>query len=147
MVVDVILAVTVIAAAAGAVPEFQRRIGDIRSAADRTAVVICFLGLRLDTRGTEGDRAVCGLRLPGTPVPEKREQIPDILSREDQIIRQRYKREKIVREEKIGVTHIKDFDQDQYQVNNTHDPRLYRNDKQDHEPAVGIRGRKGQQKT
>ena len=137
VIVDVILTITVVAAATGAIPELQLRIGHIGAAADGAFVgKILFFGSGA-LGGTELDRlcsffGVLGLfdntHLPG-------QQIPDILACKQQEIQKAYQREQIVGEDREIVD---DRNGDERQIQKANQPSLYRNNKENQKLRVRI---------
>ena len=97
VIADMILAVAVITLAAGAVTEFQLRVGGVGSAADGAFVgVVCFgfgVGGLIGTGGREGDDFAPGGGLSGGPSgvgpPAQRKNIDHIFSEEQEIVAQR----------------------------------------------------------
>ena len=150
MVADMLLAVAMIAAAPGAVAEFQVRVGYIRFAADRAPVGIGSLGLGnggfIGTGGREGDdlglrglSGSLGFALPEKPTgigtPGDRDHIHNILAEEQEVVCQSNDREKIVGE---GIKEEADKNDDQ--IKQREDPGFYRYDKEQQEACMGIHG-------
>ena len=109
MIVDMVFAVAMVTLTAAAVPEFQIRIGNIRSAAYCTAVGVGILGLChggfVGPGAGEGDgfcsiwRFAVFLGQPlGVGSPCNREEIYHIITEEQQIVGDGYQGEQIVGE-------------------------------------------------
>lgn len=138
VIVDVIFAVAEIAVAFGAVSEFQLRVGHICPAADDASVlVVRFLWRFFLYFCRAGCSTAVDISSPG-------KEIADI--EENKVICQCNQGEQIVREAENRVGCIENVDRNEDQIDDTHDPGLNGNDKQKQELAVGIEGRKGQQK-
>ena len=140
VIVDMILAIAMVAVATGAVTELQLRIGHIGAAADG-AFVVKILSFR---SRTELDRLagllLCRLalfdnaHLPG-------HQIPHILAGKQQEVQKTHQGEQVVREnEEI----IDDRNGDQYQIQKADQPGLYGNDKENQKLCIGVSDSKHQ---
>ena len=106
MITDVVFAVAVIAVAAGAITEFQLRIGHIGSAADGALVGVSFLGnLERSRTGSIGEGDSTGLgsgllfeKSADFDPPGQRNHIQNILAKEQEVVSQGDQREQIVGE-------------------------------------------------
>ena len=111
VVVDVVLAVAVVAVALGAVAELQLRIGNIGAAADGAAVMVGSLGLGF-LPGVEGDGTGFGLGLmeaagpPGLYPPGQGDKIGNILAEEQEVVGKGNQREQIVGEAEYRVRQV-----------------------------------------
>ena len=138
MIVDVILAVAVVALALGAVPEFQLRVRHIRPAADRALVGVGSLGggvAGFVGTGVELDDLCpsCGLGLfpeqPGSVgTPAHRNYVQHVLPKEQEVVCKRYHREQIVGE---GIGY--QADDHEYQIDKSENPGLHGNDEEQQE--------------
>ena len=99
VVADVVFAVAVVAAAAGAVAELQLRVGLVGTAADGTLVgVVGLLGrLGAELDGFMVDSRLC-FRLALDP-PGGGQQIQHILSEEEEVVGKGHQREEVVGQE------------------------------------------------
>ncbi len=148
MIADVILTVAVVAVAAGAIAEFQFRIGDIRATANRADMVIGRLGFcrrrLIRTGGGEGDGFVLGGFLLFFPeqagavdTPRQRYHIQYILAEEQEIVQQRHQREQT--EGENAVIGVPDYVVEcQAQIHQSENPRLDGNDIEQKKLCVGI---------
>ena len=137
---DVLFAVTVVAVAAGTVPEFQLRVADVGFSTDGTPVCIggfgsSFAGLMRS--GIEGDDFGFLLRrffeLPlCVDSPGQGKYIQHIFSEEQEIVCQRNNREEV-----IGERIADQIDQHNNQVEQRKDPGFYRDDEKQKELRVG----------
>ena len=153
MIADMILAVAMVAIAPGAVPEFQVRVRHISPAADGT-----FVGIGGFDRGGgglvgagagEGDylRAGFGFALSseeplGIEPPADGEDIQHILAKEQEVIGQADDREQIGGE---GIE--QQTKQHDGQVKEGEDPGLHRDDEEQQETGIGVKGGVGQEQT
>ena len=154
VIADVILAVAVIAAAAGAVTELKLRIGYIRSAAYGAFVKIVdfwrrFFDLMGNCRGKLNDSSLSTGRggflaeyFFRFDSPGEGDNIQNVLSEEQEVIRNGDKRKQINRE---GTD--KHIEKCQHQVKQSKNPRFYRDDEEQQEGGVGIEGSICQEKT
>ena len=144
MVVDVILAVAVIAVAPGTVPELQLRVGDIGSAADPAAVgEIPGLGIGF---GNKGDRAGGFGCFHFSGSVQEGEYITDASSHKQQVVGNRHQREQVVGKIEYGDGQVEDLRCYHYKVDKGNDPALNGNYEEDQESGIGIQGGKGEQK-
>lgn len=149
MIADMIFAVAIEAIAAGAVPEFQLRIGYIRPSADGAAVSVIRLGRLLILSSVELDHLGLGCRgaapakePAGIQPPFQGDNIPNILTEEQEVICQRDQWEDIVGE---GVA--KDADQNDCQIQKSKDPGLDRDNKEQQEVRLREKGRIAEEET
>ena len=146
VVIDMILAVAMVAFAPGAVAEFQLRIRYIGTAADGTFVGVRRLGLGhrclVRTGIGEGDRF--GLLLLGRALPEEPpgihppghgEYIDHILAEKQEIVSQRNDGEQVDRE---GVYQKSEYHQEQIQQ--CEDPGLHGNNEQEQKLGIRVHG-------
>lgn len=148
VVADMILTVAMIAFALGAVPEFQLRVGYIRSAADIAAVgVIGLWGGVSRFIGGGGELNHLGAggggffeQPPEIDPPGRGDHIQHIAAEEQEIVGKGDKREDIV-----GEFAAKNTDQNDCQIEQRKDPCLHRDDKQQQEIGIGIHGGKAQE--
>ncbi len=147
MVGDMLLAVAVVAIAAGTVPEFQFRIGSIGSAADSAAVGVGGLGRGgrcLIGSGIEGNHLwpVPGKILlcpfytaPGIDPPGLGKHIQHITSKEQEIVGQGNNAEEI-----MGEGDGEEIQSHQHQIDQGENPGLHGNDEEQQKMGVGIHG-------
>jgi len=155
VIIDMILAVAVVAAAAGAVTKFQLRVGHIGASANGAAMVkitTAVIGF-----GTEGNRAgfrlLCGalfpFRFPQRPLVwgttgDKGKQIQNIPSRKNQIAGKTNQREQIVGE---NGRICENFHTNHENIHDSHKPGFHRNEIQHQKLRIGIGGGKHQKHT
>ena len=141
-----VLTVTVVAVTAGAVAEFQLGIGHIGPSADAAPMG----KVRCVTLGAEGDGAclrcppLLRMPLPTGTTGDKGKQVQNIPSREDQITGETYQREQVMGE---GMGISKNIQTDHQQVNNAHEPGLYRDEIEDQKLGIGMGGGEHQKHT
>ena len=150
MIADMLFAIAIIAVAPGAVAEFQLRIGDVRSAADSTLVVIgCFDGSNaglIRPGGGEGNGLGSGgwrilFLLPEQPgcvdPPGHGENIDNILAEEQEIVEKGNKGEQTVGEE-ARCSQLDHVQHHQRKIQHCKDPCLDRDDEQEQKLGVGV---------
>ena len=137
VVVDVVLAIAMIAFTSGAVTELQLRIGNVGAAAYSAFVGIVGSSLL----GGKGNRSCLflGSCLFGATT-NKGEQIQNILACKEQIIAQSNQREQIVREKRGEIINL---NANQNKIDKTQEPCLYGEDKENKKLAVREPGCKG----
>lgn len=143
VIVDMILAVTVVAVTPRAVPEFQFGIAQICSAADSTLMGVggFHCGSSGLVRAGKLNRGVGGFGgfrfLPEEPgeiyLPRHRNHIGHILTEEQEIVCQGNQGEQVV-----GENIRKYTDKNQHQVNQCKDPGLHRDEEKQKEMGIGI---------
>lgn len=148
VIIDVVLAVAEVALAAGAIPELQLRIGYISPAADCAAVDV--RGMLLHGGTVELDRLFLDRLLLLFPEqtaqldpPGEGDDVGNIFSKEQEIVRDRHKGEQAVGEQTGGSEKGNAVDR-QRQIDQRKDPGLDRNDIQQQEPGIGIHSGKAQ---
>ena len=149
VVADMVLAVAVIAIAAGTIAEFQVGVGTIRAAADGALVKEDFLGGDISCLNGGGGGELDHSCLPGSRSLTKtfadlepqreRDDVDDIFSKEQEVICDGDQGEKADRE-RIGEYIRKS----QHQIEHCEDPSLHRDDKEEQERGIGIQCRIGQ---
>ena len=157
MIGNVIHAVAVVTAAAGAIAEFQIGIGHIGAAAYGTFMRVGGFRLRngrpVGPGSREGYRAGFGLtgglfpeQSPGIDPPADRQDVDYILANEEEIVGERHQREQTVGEQ-TNVGHTDDINGDDGKINHREDPCLYGNDEEQQEMGIRIHGGIGQKQT
>ena len=150
MIGNVVGAVAVVTAAPGAVAELQIRVRDIGPSADGAFVSIWGLyrcvGRLVGTGGMEGDGLLGGIGgffygPAGIDTPAPGENVENILSKKQEIVSKRNDGEQIHGE---GSEKTQQNDD---QIDQSEDPGLYRNDKEDEDLSVGEEGGIGQEET
>ena len=143
MVIDVLLAVAVVAVTPGAVAELQLRVGSVSSATYSAFMIVVgfWCGLFL----SEWDRAAGGGRtfFPAAKAILNGQEIDDVLSGEQQVVAQCYKWEQVVGEVKCGEGEVENVCDHDYKIDNCNDPTLDRYNKEDQELTVRIGGGEG----
>ena len=138
VVVDVVLAVAVVAVAPGAVAELQLRVGAVSAPADGAFVGIVLLDLGL----AEGDGFVgCGVGglFLELPLPAPGQDIDHILAEEQKVVHQRDHREQIV-----GPGVDDQAPDHHHQIHQSENPCLHRDEEKQHELGIGEQGGVGQ---
>lgn len=156
VVADMVFTVAIVAVTAGAVPEFQLRVGYIGSSANGTAVIVWGFGSSdrggVGTGGREGNgfAGSVALFLPEQPgevgLPADGEDVHYILAEEEEIVQNRHQGEQTVRE----VTFRSEGNHiigGQDQIHNRKYPGFHRNDEQQQELGIGIQGSVTQKQT
>lgn len=146
VIADVILAVTVVTVAPGAVPELQFRMGKVSSAADGTPMGVGCLGLcggGFVGACVEGDHL--RLLLPAAGLsgfaqhsaeicpPGKRDYIQHVLAEEEEVIGKGYDTEQIV-----GKRQGHQIQYNNYQVKQSKDPCFNGNEEKQQEMGIGV---------
>lgn len=162
VVADMVFAVAVVAIAAGAIAEFQLRMGNVRPAAEGAAVVIGGLGsghrgLIRPGRGEGNDRGALGLgggllrlflKQPScVDPPAYREYVHHIFAEEQEIVQQCHQGEQPVGEggdDKGALNHII---KGNAQIKQGKNPSPHRDDEQKQKLGAGVQGGIGDKQT
>lgn len=158
MVADMILTIAIVAVTPGAIAELQLRVGNIGPAADGAAVVVGGFGLGngglVRAGGGEGDHggrllgfgwALLPPEQPGgIDSPGYGEDIHHILAEEKEIVRQSNQGEQAEGENTEGSPE-NHRQQRQDQVDQSQDPGLHRDDKEQQELGIGVKCGVGQE--
>ena len=147
VIADMILAIAVVAVAAGAIAEFQFRVRDICASADGAAVGIVRLcrGSAL-TSGERNGLAGCRFMVdrpalaPQLCPPGQGQQIGYFAAKKQEIVQQADQREQRMGQQVDGIAHIKHIDAHHDQIEQRHDPRPDGNDKENKELTIRIAG-------
>ncbi len=154
VVVDMILAIAVIAITPGTVSEFQIRVGDVRAAADGAAVGIgslglgsgCLIGSGIKGNGLATGMGGCIFGPAGGPAgidpPGLGQHIQYIAAKKQEIVGQGDDAEEIIGE---GGGDKAECDHDQ--IDQGKDPCLHGNDKKQQEMGIGVHGCIAQEET
>ena len=150
VVVDVILAVAVVAVAAGAVTEFQLRVAHVCPSADGAFVGVggFYRGVTCLVRAGrgEGDHiggaflfALFALKEPGgVGLPRDGNEIDRIFSKEQEIVGKGDQGEEVDGEKGNGDAN--DLNKGHHQIKEGKDPSLYRDNKEQQKLGVGVKG-------
>ena len=151
MVADVVLAVAMVAAAAGAIPEFQVGMGDVRSSAYGALMGVGCLdggdagfigacageGDSLGPLGCGGVLFLLAEKPPGIGPPGHGDYIDDIFAEEQEIVGNGHEGEQAVREESRGGEQGK-LSEGEDQVKQGEDPCLHGDDEEQQEMGIGV---------
>ena len=144
MIVDMILAITVVTVTAGTVSELQFRIGNICTAADGAPMgVVGFFSCVISIFCSEGNGGNIALCFAGRSTmkfcsPAGGKDVLYIGAHKQKIIAQGYQREQIVGKIEYRVAHIEDGNKSQQQIKQRHDPGFDGDNKENSEFAIRV---------